>query len=179
MGMMGTFPQRSFSCRSGVLALCLGMIFALPQCGKEEKGPQRAPDFSLTTLDGTKITLSEMRGKVILLDFWATWCEPCREAIPHLVELRHRHSEDGFEIIALSMDQGDLEPVRKFVRARDLPYPVGIAPEGVARNYRVSALPTSVLIDKQGNIRERVVGFNVSIAHRISDRVAQLASEKN
>ncbi len=163
-----------------VLILCFSLLWIsmLLQCSKEKKPSlERAPNFILKTLEGQEINLSQMRGKVILLDFWATWCGPCRESIPHLIQLYKAYQPNGFEVIGMSMDKGDVEAVRNFVRAMDIPYPVVITPDEVARTYKVTAIPTTFFIDKKGTIRERMTGFNSAIAERMTSRTVELTSE--
>ncbi len=175
-----TMMKRSLSTWLVIFSFCIGGIFLLAHCSKEEKQPSfdLAPDFSLQTFDGREITLSQLKGKVVLLDFWATWCAPCREAIPYLVQLYKNYREDGLELIGMNMDKGDVESVRRFITSMDIPYPVVGAPEEVVRNYRVTGIPVTVLIDKEGRIRERFVGFNSPIAQQLTARVADLTSEK-
>jgi cytochrome c biogenesis protein CcmG/thiol:disulfide interchange protein DsbE len=163
-----------------IFSLCTGGAFFLFHCSKEKSQPASglALDFTLKSLDGQEISLSQLKGKVVLLDFWATWCAPCRESIPHLVQLYKNYRENGFELIGMSVDKGDEEVVRRFVKSMDIPYPIVIAPEGVVRNYRVTSIPTTFLIDKQGRIREKVSGFNSTIAQQLTTKVADLTSEK-
>jgi cytochrome c biogenesis protein CcmG, thiol:disulfide interchange protein DsbE len=159
------------------LWLCVALGFLCAQCatgGKESP----APDFTVKTLDGREITLSQLRGKVVLIDFWATWCGPCRESIPHLVQLYKTYREQGFELIGMSVDKEDAETVSRFVKSMEIPYPVVMAPEEVARNYGVSGLPTGIFIDKEGRIREKIPGFSSAIAQHMAARVAELISEK-
>lgn len=169
----------SFHIQIFIGCLCLVGLFLFPHCAKEKKtSPALAPDFTLTTLDDQEITLSKLKGKVVLLDFWATWCGPCRESIPHLVHLYKTYRENGFEMIGISLDKGDPQVVRNFVKSMDIPYPIVIAPEEVIRNYKVSKIPTSFLIDKEGKIRESITGFNSTIAQQMTAKVADLTSEK-
>jgi thiol-disulfide isomerase/thioredoxin len=162
-----------------ILSLCLGWGFLLPHCAKEKKpSPGLAPDFTLKTLDDQEITLSNLKGKVVLLDFWATWCGPCRESIPHLIQLYKTYQENGFEMIGISLDKGDETSVRNFAKSMDIPYPIVMAPEEVARNYRVTSIPTTFLIDKGGKIRERIIGFNNTIAQQMNSKIADLTTEK-
>lgn len=137
-----------------------------------------APDFTLKTLDNQEISLSGLKGKVVLLDFWATWCAPCRESIPHLVQLQKSYQEKGFQVIGLSMDKGDGTAVEKFVRSMEIPYPVTMTPEEVARNYGVSSLPTTILIDRQGKIRDKIIGFSSATASQMAAKIEELVSEK-
>ncbi len=163
-----------------ILGLCTAGIFLLSYCSKEktQPSPVSAPDFTLQTLDGRELTLSRLKGKVVLLDFWATWCGPCRESIPHLIQLYKSYRHSGFEVVGMNVDRGDIEAVRRFIKAMDIPYPVVAAPEDVARNYRVTGIPVTFLIDKEGRIRERIAGFNSTIARQLTTEVASLTSEK-
>src|SRR5512137_478916 len=162
-----------------LLGLCVAGLFLLPQCGKEKTSPRGLPpDFSLKSIDGQEITLSQLRGKVVLLDFWATWCGPCRESIPHLIQLYKNYRENGLELIGMDVDKGDVETVRRFVKSMDIPYPVVVAPDDVVRSYRVNGIPATILIDKEGNIRERITGFSNTIAQELTRKVAELTSEK-
>ena len=160
-----------------ILWVCLGLTILLSHCAKEEKGPSLAPEFSLKTLTGEEMSLANNKGKTLLIDFWATWCGPCRESIPHLVHLHKTYQGQGLAVVGLSMDKGDPKTVDHFAKSLDIPYPIAIAPEEIARAYGVNGLPTIILIDKEGKIREKIVGFNTTIAKKIESRVAELISE--
>jgi thiol-disulfide isomerase/thioredoxin len=161
-----------------VLFLCQGFVFALSQCVSREKRLETAPDFTLTSLNGEEIRLSHLRGKTIFLDFWATWCGPCRESVPHLVSLYKTHRENGFIIIGVSVDKGDAGIVRRFAASMDIPYPIVIATGDLEKQYGVTALPTGFLIDREGRIRDKILGFSPSIAKQLDAKVAALTSEK-
>jgi thiol-disulfide isomerase/thioredoxin len=137
-----------------------------------------APDFTLKAFDGRVVTLSQLKGKVVLLDFWATWCAPCRESIPHLIQLYKDYRESGFELVGMNVDRGDMEVVRRYIQSMDIPYPVVNTPEEMVRVYRVTGIPATLLIDKRGKIRERITGFNPTVAKHLDTQVANLASEK-
>jgi thiol-disulfide isomerase/thioredoxin len=130
-----------------------------------------------TTLDGQEMTLSKLKGKVVLLDFWATWCPPCREAIPHLINLQKTYQEKGIEVIGMNMDKGDVETIRRFVKSMDIPYPITVTPEEVSRSYGVTALPTTILIDKEGRIRQKLLGFTSEISEQITSTIVELIQE--
>lgn len=170
--------RRTFLGYAYVLSLCLALALSLPHCAKKPKESSIAPDFTLKTLEGREIVLSGLKGKVVLLDFWATWCSPCKESIPHLIQLHKEYQGKGFELIGMSMDKGgEAEMVQRFVNQMDIPYPILMTPEGVSRNFKVTGLPTAILIDKEGKIREKIVGFNSAIGQQISAKVGELISE--
>jgi cytochrome c biogenesis protein CcmG, thiol:disulfide interchange protein DsbE len=124
------------------------------------KNPDTAPAFQLNDLDGKPVSLTEAKGKVVLLNFWATWCGPCRAEIPDLVDLQKRYP-DKLEIIALATEEDDADEVRRFVLHSGINYRVAMASDDVVREYGgVAALPTSFVIDAQGRVVQKHVGLN-------------------
>jgi len=124
------------------------------------KNPDAAPAFELRDLDGKPLSLGDARGKIVLLNFWATWCGPCRAEVPDLVDLQKRYP-DKLEIIALATEEDDADEVRRFVLHSGINYRVAMAPDDVVRNYGgVAALPTSFVIDTEGRIVEKHIGLN-------------------
>jgi thiol-disulfide isomerase/thioredoxin len=124
------------------------------------KNPDAAPFFQLNDLDGKPVSLAAAKGKIVILNFWATWCGPCRAEVPDLVELQKRYA-DKLEIIALATDEDDPDEVRRFVLQSGINYRVAMASEEVLRNYGgIAALPTSFVIDPQGRIVQKHVGLN-------------------
>jgi thiol-disulfide isomerase/thioredoxin len=117
-----------------------------------------APGFSLSGLAGERLNLSDYRGKVVLLDFWATWCEPCREEIPHFVELQNKYRDQGFQIIGVAMDDGP-EPVRDFYRQFKMNYPVVMGNAKTGELYGgLLGLPVTFVIGREGRIYSRHTG---------------------
>jgi len=124
------------------------------------KNPDAAPAFQLNDLDGKPLSLAEAKGKIVLLNFWATWCGPCRAEIPDLVDLQKRYS-DKLEIIALATDEDDADLVRRFVTKSGINYRVAMVTDEVRNSYGgVAALPTSFVIDAQARIVQKHVGLN-------------------
>jgi thiol-disulfide isomerase/thioredoxin len=163
-----------------IISFCTGGTFLLARCSKggKESPSGLAPDFSLKSLDGRQITLSQLKGRVVLLDFWATWCGPCRESIPHLIQLYQNYRESGFELIGMNVDKGDGEVVRRYITSMDIPYPVVSVPEEVVRSYQVNGIPATFLIDQNGKITEKMVGYSSAIVQQLNARVADLVSKK-
>jgi thiol-disulfide isomerase/thioredoxin len=119
---------------------------------KTGKNHPIAPDFSLTDLSGRKLNLSDYKGKVVLLDFWATWCGPCQIEIPWFVELQNRYGSQGLAIIGISMDDG-MEPVVDFYRRYKMNYPVALGDAQLEELYGgILGLPTTFLIGRDGRI---------------------------
>ena len=117
-----------------------------------------APDFALAQLHGAELRLSSYRGKVVLLDFWATWCDPCREEIPHFVELQKRYGDQGLQIIGVSMDDSP-DPVGPFYQKFHMNYPVVMGNAKTGELYGgVLGLPIAFLIGRDGRIYAKHIG---------------------
>lgn len=120
---------------------------------------QFAPDFSLLDLDGMLRRLSDYRGKVVLLNFWSTWCTPCREEMPSMQRAYERLRKKGFEILAVSLNVEGKPPVEAFMKELKLSFPALLDPKKEAgRLYRIYALPTTFLLEKDGRIAYKLIG---------------------
>jgi cytochrome c biogenesis protein CcmG/thiol:disulfide interchange protein DsbE len=129
-----------------------------PVRGGNEVTHPLSPDFSLTDLSGQTLQLSRYRGKVVLLNFWATWCSPCRSEIPRFVDLQNKYDKEGFEIIGISLDD-DPKLVRAFYQQLRMNYPVAIGAAKLAEQYGgILGLPVSFLIGRDGRIDAKYVG---------------------
>jgi peroxiredoxin len=173
----------------GTLALALALMTGvLVGCRPGEDGPSKvesvetapwvgskAPDFRLPALTGGEWTLSRLRGKVVLINFWATWCIPCRAEMPAMERLYRDVRDQGFEIVGISIDLPESAAVRSFVEERNLSYPVLLDPElAVDELYRVQVVPTTLLIDREGSVAYRFVGardWNEADSRRMVNRL--------
>ncbi len=126
----------------------------------QQQQSQKAPDFELKTLDGKLVKLSDYKGKVVILDFWATWCGPCRRGVPDLVEIQKQFNDD-LVVIGISLDQENTQnQLQPFIDNYNINYPVVIWNEKVVQDYgNISAIPTSFIINKDGEIINRFVGL--------------------
>lgn len=117
-----------------------------------------APDFTLPQLDGHDLRLSSYRGKVVLLDFWASWCEPCRVETPHLIELQKKYGDEGLQIVGVSMDDSP-EPARAFYQQFHMNYPVVMGTAKTGELYGgVLGLPIAFTINRDGRIYAKHIG---------------------
>jgi thiol-disulfide isomerase/thioredoxin len=121
--------------------------------------PDPAPDFQLKSIDGKPLNLADARGKVVFLNFWATWCGPCRLEIPDLVDLQNRYS-DRLQIIGLDVDDDDAAEIQKYVDENGINYPVAITPADLRTQFGgIPALPTSFVVDTAGRVVQKHVGL--------------------
>ena len=119
-----------------------------------------APAWRLHDLDGKLFDSAQLRGHVVLLDFWATWCGPCRAQIPHLIALQRAYGDQGFTVVGVALDRNGPEAVRRFVRQVGINYPILLAtPPMLAAFGGVAAIPTAVLIDRHNRIVMQHVGY--------------------
>jgi cytochrome c biogenesis protein CcmG, thiol:disulfide interchange protein DsbE len=124
-----------------------------------------APAFSLTGIYGGNVRLSTYRGKVVVIDFWATWCKACETEIPRFIGLEKKYRLEGFQILGISMDD-DAETVREFYKRFGIDYPVAMADEKIGELYGgVVGLPTTFLIGRDGLIYDRVSGEIIDFLH--------------
>jgi thiol-disulfide isomerase/thioredoxin len=135
-------------------AKCAQEFAADPEAFLPPVFPRQAPGFALTTLAGQPVSLDSLRGGVTLLDFWATWCAPCRKSMPELQTLHERYASKGFRVLGVSIDEKADAKVRKYVAAQKYTYPIAIdaAKAPAWQRYRVKSVPAAFLLDAEGRI---------------------------
>src|SRR6266480_3852012 len=137
------------------------------------RNPDPAPDFRLTGLDGKPVTLADSKGKVILLNFWATWCGPCRAELYALIDLQAKY-KDRFQILSLIVDDDDSATIQAVVEKYGINYPVALAPNEIRMQYGgIAALPTSFVLDTEGRIVQKHEGLRDPRASRPAHRQRQ------
>ncbi|UZE96344.1 TlpA disulfide reductase family protein [Alkalimarinus alittae] len=146
----------------GLLGLFSTSLLASPGYeGMKAKKPEQiilAPDFSLTTLDDKAISLSDYQGKVVVLNFWATYCIPCRIEMPSLEKFSKKHQNSDVSVVAISLDDGKEKAIHSLVKKMDLTFPIALKGQSAGHDYQVSVLPVTYIIGKQGELLARVVG---------------------
>jgi len=156
--------------RTQVAAASAALAFLLASCSRPSSAPtgelksegQRkpAPNFSLKDADGNAVNLAEYRGKVVLVNFWATWCGPCEAEIPWFIEFEKKYKDRGFAVLGVSMDDDGWKSVRPYVASHKINYRVVIGSEVVSQQFgEIDSLPTSFMLDRQGRIASNHVGL--------------------
>jgi thiol-disulfide isomerase/thioredoxin len=119
------------------------------------------PDFLVEDLQGHNISSADLQGKVVLVDFWATWCQPCKQEMPGYQKLLDRYGSQGFIVLGFKFDtMADTEDPIKFVKKIGVRYPISVATDGLKQKFGgIEGLPTTMLYDRQGILRQKVIGF--------------------
>lgn len=128
----------------------------------EQQEPEKfvAPDFALKNIDGETVSLSDYKGKIVFINFWATWCGPCRHEVPAFVELQEEYGTDTLVILGISLDQGDLSVVPTFAKDYNINYEVLYGDGDVVGKYGgIRSIPTTFVVDREGFIRDGRIGF--------------------
>jgi peroxiredoxin len=158
-----------------LLAVALAAGAVGGAAGADASGP--APAFTLATLNGESATLSQYKGQVVMLNFWATWCGPCQQEMPLLDQMYKKYKPAGFTLIGVNVDK-DAPPVKQLLERKPVGFPVLLDPASqVSKSYHVDEMPSTVLIDRKGNIRYLHRGYKPGDENEYQDRIRQLIRE--
>jgi len=162
----------AFVATVGLTAVVAAPSFAIPQKG------QPAPPLKVVSTSGQQISLANYKGYVLVIDFFATWCPPCREAIPHLNGLSRKYGRQGLQVLGLSLDDGDEGGVKDFIASKRIVYPVALAGQDVQADYGLRSLPTVYVIDKKGNVADKFMGGSDETLKTMETLIKKLLAEK-
>ena len=158
------------------LAAVLAVSLVLPVQAEDVSGP--APDFTLAARDGSAVTLSDLKGQVVMINFWATWCGPCRKEMPLLEQLHARYESLGFTLLGVNVEE-DSRLADQFLKETPVTFPILLDPEnGVSKLYNVSAMPSTVLVDRSGNLRYLHHGYQEGYENEYQDQIRTLVRER-
>lgn len=130
------------------------------RAGQDSSKSHAAPDFTLKDADGKEVKLSDLKGKVVLLNFWATWCGPCKMEIPWFIEFERQYKDKGFAVVGVAMDDDGWNAVKPYIAAQKVNYRVVVGTDAVAQNYGgIDSLPTTFILDREGRITSTHVGL--------------------
>jgi peroxiredoxin len=161
------------------IALLAGSL-ALPALSSAapQKG-QAAPPLKVVTTSGQKVSLANYKGRVLVLEFFATWCEACKDSLPHMIKLNRQYGKQGLQILGLNPGvRGDSEDVvRRFIRDRKINFPVAMVDDDILIDYGVSPIPAIFIIDKNGVLVQKFVSYNPEIGETMNATIKTLLAQ--
>lgn len=159
--MIGTYIKKELAEDKKISEQVMGKEVALGETIGLEKG-NIAPDFTLYNLDGKPLTLSDLKGKRVVLNFWTTWCPPCKAEMPHMQEYYEKYKEeDNVEIVGVNLTyyREKVERVEQFLKSYNITFPIMLEPdESVASQYKIITIPSTFMIDTEGRIQKQIIG---------------------
>lgn len=164
--------------RTRTLLTLLGVLLLLQACSDQRFGAGTAPDFELPgLLDDRSYRLSALQGKVVYLTFWASWCGPCRQEMPFLIELHRQYAAQGLQILAVGVDENPQDAV-EFILGYEVPFAVADDSANVVRKlYKVEGMPTHFIIDRDGRVHYSHMGFKEDDRQKITEQVNRLLGQ--
>ncbi len=162
-----------------IILLGIAALFLTATSGAQLRRGQKFPQMTLVDINGKEVQLGGKQDKVYLVDFWATWCTPCREAIPFLQELHEKYSEKGLVVVGVALDSGSEQEVRAFVENFKMTYRICVPKNGqeVMQRYRVKAFPTMYIVDKKGIVRYVEEGYGEDLQAEILRQIGYALNE--
>ncbi len=158
-----------------MLGIAAGLLLASATGAGEISGP--APNFSLPSRSGEQVSLEDLKGQVVMINFWATWCAPCRQEMPHLEALHQRYSNLGFTLLGVNVDK-DTSGVEKFLAQTPVSFKVLFdSANEVSELYDVIAMPSTVMVDREGNLRYMHHGYQPGYEHEYQAQIRALLRE--
>ena len=154
----------------------LVLALAQPAAAVLQKG-QPAPPIKVVSTSGQQISLANYKGYVLVLDFFASWCHPCRESIPHFLELNRTYGKQGLQILGMSVDEEAGKELKAFIAEQKLTYPVALANEDLQADYGLRSVPTVFVINKKGIVAEKYQGFNAETRKSMDALIKKLLAE--
>lgn len=147
--------------RQIALLICAMTVIALSNFGQQAASQQEpAPDFTSKDISGRTVRLSDYKGKVVLLNFWATWCAPCRAEMPDLVKLQNEYQSKGLQVVGMTYPDYTRAGIRSIAKRLRLNYPILLGSRDLADHYGVGeVMPTTIVIDREGRVRARILGI--------------------
>jgi len=155
-----------------------GIVFGPDRLYAAPRNGQAAPNFKVSTTSGQQVSLEGYRGRVLVLDFFATWCKPCRASIPHLVEMNRKYGQQGLFVLGMSADEDGERAVKVFAEKNRMTYPIALAGESTLVDYGVRSVPVMFVIDRKGRVAEVFRGFTEEVARSSELLIKKLLAER-
>jgi thiol-disulfide isomerase/thioredoxin len=174
--MKKQIPYKKLALKIIPLAVAGLLISTQPATAVLQKG-ELAPPVKLVTTAGQPITLSNYKGYVLVMDFFATWCIPCKESIPHLNSLNRKYGKQGLQILGVNVDEGNDREVRNFITERKVSYPVAFVGEDMQTDYGLRSIPTVYVINKKGMVADKFQGYSDQTGKAMEESIKRLLAE--
>jgi peroxiredoxin len=174
--MKKLIPLKKLVLKTALLTIAGLLLSNQPAEAILQKG-DKAPPIKVVTTSGQPVTLANYRGYVLVMDFFATWCIPCKESIPHLNNMNRKYNKQGLQVLGMSVDEGNDREVKNFIAERKIGYPVAIAGEDLQTEYGLRSIPTVYVIDKRGVVAERFQGYSEQTGRAMEETIKRLLAE--
>jgi peroxiredoxin len=175
--MQTRIPFKKLLSRTIPLAVAALLLSTQPAAAVLQKG-DKAPAVKLVTTTGQPVSLANYKGYVLVLDFFATWCVPCKHSIPHLNSMSQKYGKQGLQVLGVSVDEGSDRDVKNFMIERKINYPVAVSGEEMQVDYGLRSIPTIYVINKKGIVAEKFQGYSDQTAKAMEDTIKKLLAEQ-